>query len=495
MRWLQKVSLLSVLSLLSGLLGVRGETTALSVTEDSDLTAALEEALKLQEEGKDVTVTLAPGTYRNPLRLVGKTGSPRVPPGKLRVRAQIPGSVFFSEGIPLRDWVGDTFRTYRHALTWDSKNDRRHFLFLEGAWLSQEWVRERLDPWEYWISREETALVLAVPQGVEGSPGGVVVASRNPEATLLIKSVSNLTLEGLIFEYDFGSEGAIGYSTPQIVDSRQVRFRDCFFLRNQVGLRVLNSSQIAFHNCRFQFSAEQGLLLSGCSDVELTNATLTHNNHLEPEAGPRLAFGYALVVRNLSENLTVKRSRISDNPAGLFIQDSLGAQVFLEDLVVGYHQDFGISIVGGDPDLSLTRSRIGRNGEAGIYLDIPGGRNSSSGTLKIEESIFFTERGGPLLTLENGRTMLNASILESRDPHRGLFTLGTGASFRGRGNLYFHSENEETAFNGYSFSEWRTDPTREKGGVFADPLFLDTEALDFDLSFESPWFQRGTKQE
>lgn len=491
MKWLLKVSLLSFLGFLWGVPGAWGEVLALSVTGDSDLTSTLKEALRIQEEGMDVTVTLAPGIYRTPLRLIGKTGPFDPSPGQLIVRAEFPGSVFFSEGIPLREWGADTFRTYRHTITWDSRNHRRHFLFFDGAWLSQEWVRERLDPWEYWISQEENALILAVPPGKVGSPDRVVVASRSSEPTLLIKNVINLTLEGLTFEYDFGAQGAVNYSTPQVVDSRQLIFRDCAFLRNQVGLRVLNSTSIAFHDCRFQFSAEQALLLSGCSDVELRNATLSHNGFLEPEARARLAFGYALVLRNLSGALTVKRSRISDNPAGIFIYDSLDAQVSLEDLVVGYHKDFGISIVGGDPEISLTRSRIGRNGEAGIYLDIQGGRNSASGLLKIKESIFFTERGGPLLTIENGRTILNTSILESRDPRRELFSLGSGGSLRGEDNLYYHTQNEDTAFNGLSFSDWRTDPAREKGGIFADPLFLDTEALDFDLSFESPWFQKA----
>lgn len=488
MKWSWKARVFFSSLLLFGILGFAGESVSISVSGEDKLASALEEALALRKQGVTVTVSLAPGKYRVPLHLDGEGVPPGVRVGELTVRAEIPESVFFTEGILLPHWKPDTFRTRRHLVSWGSPNLRRHFLFMNGAWLTQEWVRERLDPWEYWISQQDGSVLLATPDAEATPLNSVVAASRKSESTLLIQNMSNLVLEGLVFEYDFAPEGGGFLSTPHITDSRNLVFRDCSFLRNQVGLRVLNASDLFFENCRFQYSAEQGLVFSESQNVTLTDVIISHNGHLEPEARSNLAFGFALVLRAHSGSFSLRRSQVKNNPGGIFIHNSGQSLLSLQDVILGYQSDFGISLVGGSPEFLMQGCRLGRNGGTGILVDL-GEIPRASPPVQIVDCILFADQGGPLLDIQSGRVLLSDSIMESRSVDQDLLVLSNAGEFKGSRNLYFHRRRPDTAFNGASFPQWADNEFPENGSRFADPLFLDTESLDFDLSFKSPWFQ------
>lgn len=465
------------------------QAEVIPVRTDAELESALARALELQADGEAVTLVLAPGQYRTPLHLVRDTALPGSLP-TLTVMAEIPGSAIFTEGVRLKDWEEDSFRTWRHALPWKAEGSGPLHLFYDGAWLSREWVRERLDPWEYWVDLELGEIVLAVPVGSEADFGRLQLAGRSAEARLLIRNAAQVVLEGLTFEYDFAGNQPTLFSTPQIVDSRSVTLRGCAFLRNQTGLRVLNVEELRLEECRFQFSGEQGLSVRGSSNVGVKGVNISHNGKLEPEAVQGKVFGHALAILEPQGSHGVEQGRITDNTAGVYLGEVTGVEIRFENLVVGYHRGNGYTLVGKAGKTTIRDNRIGRNRGSAILLE-QDFEMERAPAVRVENSILFAGREGDvLINLIRGTFSLTDSIVESRAEGKALIEISGAVGYRGEGNLFYHRGTPESAFNGGSFEAWALDPGRERESRFADPQFLNTETLDFDMAFESPWFER-----
>lgn len=453
---------------------------------DLELAAALREVPVWRAAGEEVELVLAPGEYRTPLRLAGPVlPDSDEPPRQLTIRASEPGRTVFSEAIRLENWEQLSFRVWQHVLPDTARSGR---LFYDGAWLRQAADRERMNRWEYLVEPEVGTVLIAIPEGAAVDFSAFRWASGRPGGLLLLQRVENARLSGLTFAYDFPAAGTTLFDGPSLVSCRQIEIVDCRFLWNQRGLRVLDVDTLRILDSRFQHNGEQGLHLSQVSDLELRGLVISHNGRLESVAQPGLPFGHAVVVENLRGNATIAHTRIHDNTAGFLLLHGNGFAVRMQHLVIGHHRGAGLALAGRAPMLVGAELRVGRNGGPAIDLQAPdpvGGR-----AMQISESIFFSASGDPVIAVGFGTLQLERCIVESRVPGGWLFRLDGNGSLTGRDNLYFHRDGSDRVFNGESFQRWTLDPDRDGGSRFEDPQFLNTETLDFDMDFSSPWFRR-----
>lgn len=466
-----------------------GLVREVSVDSDEALERTLEAIPGWREAGEAVEVVLEPGTYRVPLRLSGpELPDHDEPPRLLVIRARIPGSVHFTEGLELNEWQTESFRIWSHALPDPVTEAAPLRLFYDGAWLKQATARATMNPWEFLVVPREGLLLVAIPDSAPVRFEDFRLAARKPGTLLLLQRMQNVVLEGLVFSYDFPGPGVQLFESPHIVSSSDIELRNCRFLWNQRGLRILDSSQVRLLDCHFQFNGEQGLAVTRGSAVEIRGAVISHNGRLEPQAQPEFAFGHALVLEDLQGPTLVARSRIHDNTSGLLVREGRGQSLRLQHLVIGHHRGFGLVLSGTSAVVEGSGLRIGRNGGPGLWIDATG--YADSPPVRLHDCIFFEVDGDTVIEVRKGRLRLRESIVESRSAGGWLLRMGSESEFRGRGNLYFHREGQKKVFNGKGFDRWRLDPEREEGSRFADPQFLNTETLDFDMDFSSPWFQR-----
>ncbi len=472
--------------------GAADETRVLSAgPEAGELETALEQAWHWKQEGMDVEVILEPGVYTKPIRVSGdRAGAdgPEPEPGWLTLKAESPGTATFSEAVRLEDWEQLNFRTWVHPFALDTPDDGRVALFYDRAWLTQRDRRNQLEVWNVFIATDRKLLYLAVPEDAPWDPGKIRLARRDPCPLLHLEGVRKIRLEGLVFEYDFSSGRKARAAGPFIGDCREIVLEDCRFLQNERGIEIQDTIGVYMRNCEVAGSGFQGVLTRDTAGLVLVGTTLRHNGNLADTGGGG-AFDFAnFACRNPLGKVSISRSRISDGYAGLVFLGLNASDIVLSDLVVGYHEDAGFHFSGDALNICLRNSRVGRNQGAALRLSAQRTRGGGP-ELTVDGTIFFAGSGGPLLDLEAGSVNLSGCILESRSAEQPAIRVADGTAYAGSGNLWWHAAAPGTAFNGADWDAWTAKEGRETGSRFADPLFLDTENLDFDIDFESPWFR------
>ncbi len=475
------------------ILPMLGRTETITVQPvRGDLEEKVAQALNLKHAGVDVILELQPGKYHAGLHLEtfrGEAPEER-DEGWLTVRPARNGTVMFSEGEIISDWEKLNFRTYQHRLARGVPGDGAVFLFYDQAWLSQRTQRIQLEVWDYWVDPEQHTIQWAIPEGAEPSWAKLVMVQRNPRPLLSLCGVSKVRLEDLQFEYDFSGVDS-GDAGPVVRGCDRVEILGCEFLQNERGLSLYDSSRITISDTSLRQSGGAGLALRNCSDVTLSGITLVYSGQkrLTHQSGAAIEPG--LKVEQHKGAFLLIRSRISDGVSGVFLQSASPLDAEVRDSVLGYHEEYGIQVMAESGSFRLINNRIGRNkGEA---LWIRDNLNGAAFRVEARGNVFFgAEDSKPLLSVNSGAYHMEGNILETRSMAHPLIYLGSNGRFSGTGNLYFHRNLPDTAFSGMSFMSWSSVPDRENASFFGDPMFLDTENLEFDMSFESPWFSRHT---
>lgn len=443
--------------------------------------------------GEDVLVTLETGRYVQGIRLVRPVGEPDSEGvGSITIRAGQRGKAVFSESKPLLEWEKINFRTYVHPFPEPLPEDSQLFLFYDGAWLEQRQRRIQIETWDTYLSARPPQVYLAIPEDAEPDFSKIAMAAREPEPLLRIEGFANVVLDGLVFEYDFAGQDN-HFPGPFIGRCRNVTIQDCSFRQNLRGLEVLEVDGLAIRDCEFRGSGFQGVLIGYSSDVDLVGLTITHNGQLSGRTRELVDSDFANVtIVHPRGHHRLARTRLSDGYAGVVVDEIRGGELLLEELVLGYHEGPGIHLEGSLGGVSVANNRVGYN-RGGALVLVGELANRAGLTAEVSGNIFFQAEGGPVIRLKDATLKLQGNIVVSRSDSSPLFKLDGVAVYEGSGNLFFHRNLGDTAFNGVNFGTWAADPDHpESNSAYGDPLFLDTENLEFDMDFQSPWYRQGS---
>jgi parallel beta-helix repeat protein len=472
-------------------------------------------AVELAKPG--TRVLIHPGVYREGVSLhrsetLDQSGTAEAP---IVIEGQEPGKVILSGADVWSEWHSEGAEVYSapwpykwgsNGNGWNVKplGQRSEMVFFDDQMLRQVLKRDELASSTFFVDESGGRLYIRPPDGQRTQQHRIEVTVRESGLNVGdLWSIEDLpgyiAVRGLTFRH-FVRHAFLG---------RHVLLEDCRFEWNNDGLGIGGEDyvvrrNVAVHNGgRTMFIPPRGGvpgMPAAINSVHLNGLiednTASYGNWRLGGYGKLYAWATAGTKVHTLSNLIIRRHTVQFNECPGIWADTKCSNLLIEDCRITNNRRAGIwiEICGGD---TVVRNNI-------VAFNVTGFCLSHSSHVTIQGNTFYGNEESQIghWHKRRGRGGYRSAYLKILDnrfvaatPKQGIIVL-PGFDYLPElstvaNNLYYSPGAEVFNFGGQKmdFAAWQAK-MRDKGSIFADPIFRDPEALDFTPKPGSPLLRR-----
>jgi parallel beta-helix repeat protein len=376
------------------------------------LGAATQAAGELRSQGQRVRILLAPGIYRQDLRLSGDEEDAPL----LLIQAEQRGTAVVTGADAWTDWVWDeSVEAFVHSWPYDWGGfpgeeeivGRRELLVVDDTLLEQVLRLRDLDDGTFFVDEAADRLYMRPPRGSSFPSLTAEVAVRS--LLMQLDGVRNVVVSGLVFRH---AANTLDATAVRVTNSENVVFDHNEVVENNwTGFGLSTSERITVSNNTINRNGGGGAGLFKASDVLFTGNDTSFNNW-RGVRGDYLGWSIAGVKAVGASFLTVHRHRAWGNQTrGLWIDYDISNVAILDSTWCDNRTD-GLFLEAVQGPVVVSNVEACNNGRYGMLLVNLYGTTIEDSVVcgNAEQQIHMdTERGGREVTTASGTVVLSAA--------------------------------------------------------------------------------------
>lgn len=501
-----------------------------SATTFPTLSAAVRAAEARRAAGDGVRIVVAPGVYREVVRMTpkGQVGASR-PPLVIEGggKATLSGSDVFTDWKPAEApfvehaWEHDWGLAPQPWEKWNiSMGDlarRREIVFVDGQVMRQYLQKEEAaaNPGSFWVDEAGNRLLLHLPEGKRAAEAQIEVAVRDTALTVI--GDRHVVIRGLRFQH---TANVLPHGSVFVSDAQHVLLEDCAFeWNNWAGLKIYQVDHVTVRNCRIDHNGAMGLGATRVRHFLVEDVTANANNTWR--GGPWGQFYDQWATAGAKclnvHNAVFRRFTAMNNDIGGLWFDANNRDLVIEELVSIHNRVNGLFLeitrgpVAVRDSIIAFNGGLGRNGQGGLRL-------ANTRQVTVERTILYGNGAAQLFSpnrgehnrarkvslwpeggseaLVSGDWTFRDCVFVADSPNEALADVPfaeppaeriTGMTFER--NLWWPTSSE-VAFRDLgearSFKAWQARWGADPRAVVMEPGFVDPASLDFRLRPGSP---------
>lgn len=473
------------------------------------LKAGLDAALNLLQEGEEVRLLIAPGIYRESLKISETDAARALAP--FTIKAEVPGSVIIDGSVEWVDnWsVHETTGDYMHPFPEDWQESPRMegipqlvtsnvLVFLNEGRQIPVFSRAELIAGSYTVSEGTLYIRPKKGQFIRNNQTALIPRLGDPtRATLLsVTGMTSLRIEGLKFRYAAGAPGE-NAAAISFKDCDNIEIIDCQLeYNNFTGARFENCTDLHLLRFKSMLNGYRGLEINGGKNVILQGLEVSQNGWRIHHADFPVDFlpEQAAIVLTDIEGLSINDLITNENHTHAVYIDKAWSKWDIYRVFAARNKGNGFYINLAH-DLTIRAAQIAYNFGAGIDMLGQVTLHGCTFYANGDPAKFKATLGQIIIPSAYDHYTLKKNVVISAFEEAPLIRIKPGGGvfpeLDAAYNIYFHYDSEHP-FNvmgyGVSMSVWREVFGTDTRSAETDPLLAKPEEYDFSALPDGPAF-------